>query len=104
MDRELEAWDSHQTRIDELRIAVELSKASVDRADYEAALTDLRLGMSVAFKEISALRHATAVAKTPYVLAHLTDVSDKIVVFAHHKDVIGGIKRETGKLCRSADR
>jgi SNF2 family DNA or RNA helicase len=96
VDRELQAWDGHQKRINELRIAVELSKASEYREDYESAVSDLRVGMSVAFKEMSALRHATAVAKTPYVLAHLADVSNKIVVFPHHKDVIFEIKDRLG--------
>lgn len=44
-----------------------------------------------AFAEIAKLRHATALSKVPQVIEHVTNVLEqekKVVVFAHHKDVI----------------
>ena len=46
------------------------------------------------FEEISKIRHKQSVKKIPYVLEHLENVlenEDKIVVFAHHHDVIDAI-------------
>lgn len=49
---------------------------------------------SVAFTEMSRVRHELGVAKIPHVVAHLTDCleSGPVVCFAHHRDVIDGIK------------
>jgi superfamily II DNA/RNA helicase len=79
---------------------VELAKASDDPADYEAAVTALRDGARAAFTEISKLRHETAVAKIPSVIdflhACLDDDGGKIVLFAHHHDVVNAIAQEFG--------
>jgi len=47
------------------------------------------------FSEISKLRHETALAKVPYVVAHaieLLEDEDCLVIMAHHRDVIEGIR------------
>ena len=44
-----------------------------------------------AFSEISKVRHKTALAKIDHAIAHIENILenvDKLVVFAHHKDVI----------------
>ena len=46
------------------------------------------------FEEISKIRHKQSIKKIPYVLEHLENVlenEDKIVVFAHHHDVVNAI-------------
>ena len=46
------------------------------------------------FEEISEIRHQQALKKIPYVIEHLENVlenEDKVVVFAHHHDVIDAI-------------
>jgi hypothetical protein len=56
----------------------------------------------VLFAEMSKVRHATAVAKLPQVIEYLhtalDDSEDKIVVMAHHHDVVNAIAREFGDL------
>lgn len=97
--REQEAFAAHEARMVELRSRVELSKASEDPADYAAAVADLKKALSVAFEEMARVRHETAVAKIPFVVDHIREVldqRDKLVVFAHHHDVIEAIAKEFG--------
>jgi SWI/SNF-related matrix-associated actin-dependent regulator 1 of chromatin subfamily A len=92
--RENAAVAAYENKLVELRAAVELSKASDDPADYERAVAALEETQTVEFAEMSKIRHDTAVAKIPAVVAHLTEILDtgeKVVVFAHHHDVVDGI-------------
>lgn len=88
---EQKAWAATQAELEGLRAAVELAKASDDEADHKAAIKALREGERAAFTEMSKLRHETALAKVPYVVEHLLNATDKVVCFAHHKDVIKAI-------------
>ncbi len=85
------------SKLAELRAKVELAKASESDEDYRNAVRDLTEAELVAFTEMAKVRHETAVAKIPYVLNHLRDLLDsidKLVVFAHHHDVIDAIMDE----------
>lgn len=91
VQRENSAIAQYEARITALRTAVELAKASDDPADYEAAVAALQGGMTVAFTELSKLRHEVALAKVPDVIAHVREVASegaKIILFAHHRDVM----------------
>lgn len=49
------------------------------------------------FQEISKIRHENAILKIPYVINHIKDClefSNKIIVFAHHRDVIENLRKE----------
>lgn len=99
---ETNAWARNEERLAGLRAAVELSKASEREEDYDAAVKALRDGVSAAFTEISRLRHETALAKVPAVLAHIVNAlesTDKVVVFAHHKDVVAQIEQQFSAAC-----
>lgn len=75
------------------RVDAELAKAGSDD-EYAAAVERLNSAMQAAFAEISALRHATALAKIPQVIEHVTgalEAGEKIVLFAHHLDVIAAL-------------
>ena len=48
--------------------------------------------VDVAFEKMSGVRHRTSLAKVPDVVAHVAKIDHQVVVFAHHKDVIDGIK------------
>lgn len=89
---EVAAWERQETEIDVLRQRVELAKAADSQAEYDDAVTALRARTQAAFTEISKLRHATALAKMPQVVEHiqnaLEDGTQKLIVFAHHRDVI----------------
>ena len=80
-----------------LQAAVELAKASDSDNTYEDAVAALRTGAQAAFTEMASLRHATAVAKIPYVVAHTqealeADDAGKVILFAHHHDVVAGLQ------------
>ena len=99
VDAEVEAYSRHEEQLDALRVAVELAKASDRQEDYEAAVGALKVTAQAAFAEMSKLRHETAVAKIPYVIDHIRSIVEagsKVVVFAHHHDVIEALAAEFG--------
>jgi SWI/SNF-related matrix-associated actin-dependent regulator 1 of chromatin subfamily A len=83
-----------EARLESARVVVELAKAGDDKAAYELAVAELRDLTNAAFTQISQLRHDTAVAKVPQVIEHLTEALDsdeKVVLMAHHHDVVDAI-------------
>jgi SWI/SNF-related matrix-associated actin-dependent regulator 1 of chromatin subfamily A len=88
---ERQAWKQQEEALQELRVRVELAKASDNPEDYAEAVSELRKAMGVAFSEMSRVRHETAVAKAPMVVEHVRDAIEgngKVLLFAHHKDVV----------------
>jgi hypothetical protein len=64
---------------------------------YQEIVEDLEKGYVGSFEELSKLRHKIAKAKLPYVIDHIRsmiDGIDKIVVFAHHHDIIDALYEE----------
>jgi len=100
--REQKIKQEHEQRLTELRVQVELARASENETDYNEAVRALKEGNQVAFTEMSKLRHKTALAKSPFVAEFLKDFiesENKIVCFAHHRDVIATIAKEFGDSC-----
>jgi hypothetical protein len=96
VNKESAVWESNADVIESLRLAVELSKVSDDIEDYKNAVASLREGMTSHFTEMAALRREIAVAKVPFVVEHVRNASEKVVIFAHHKDVIRALQDELG--------
>lgn len=94
---ENKTWNSKNDVIESLRLAVELSKASEDVSEYRAAMRNLKEGISATFTEMAALRQQIALEKVPYVIEHIQNTSEKVVVFAHHKSVISAMKEALGE-------
>jgi len=93
------AWQRNEDAMLAMRAAVELAKASDNPQVYPDAVAALKEAAQAAFTEMSQLRHDTAVAKIPYVVEHVKDAIEdgsKVVVFAHHKDVIQALMAEFG--------
>ena len=83
-------------RLASLRAQVELSKAESEEA-YKTAVESLRNAQQIDFTEMSRLRHETAVAKVPAVLAHVENLMEdnngyKVILAAHHHDVIDQLR------------
>jgi len=96
---ELEAYESRAERLAALQARVELAKATDDPEEHRQAVQALREGVTALFAEMSRLRHATAVAKIPAVIDFVRDAveaSGKVVLFAHHKDVVSAIAEAFG--------
>lgn len=96
MREENKTWDGRQDVMDMLRAAVEIAKVSENEEDYKDAVRNLRSGMAESFAEMSKIRQDIAVAKIPYVLEHLADTEDKVIVFFHHREVGFQLKEALG--------
>jgi SWI/SNF-related matrix-associated actin-dependent regulator of chromatin subfamily A-like protein 1 len=76
-------------KLENLKVAVEMSKASDNPRDYAAAVEALQVGIGAAFSEIAKLRHDTVIAKLPMITEHVRETLDngeKLVLFFHHRD------------------
>jgi SWI/SNF-related matrix-associated actin-dependent regulator 1 of chromatin subfamily A len=83
-----------EERLIALRARVDEARMWADPGAYKRAVAELNQAQFAAFTETSAVRHEVALAKVPQVVAHLKnclDSEDKIVVMAHHHDVIDEI-------------
>jgi SWI/SNF-related matrix-associated actin-dependent regulator 1 of chromatin subfamily A len=99
---ERQAYEAIQEQTARLRADIALADAAGDDRAYQAAVAKLKAVQSVAFAQMSKLRHDTAVAKVPQGIEHLTDAieaSGKVVAFAWHQDVIAELAKEFGKAC-----
>lgn len=69
-------------------------KKLIEQLGFEEAARALE-GQSAAFTEMAKLRHDLGVAKVEKALDHIKDMLDsveKVIVFAHHHDVIDGLR------------
>lgn len=91
--------DLDDGRYEDAYADVEAAEAEIEglaegSAEYAAAVAKLKSARKFLFEEMSRVRHDTAVAKIPYAIEHLRSVmadGRKVVVFAHHRDVIEAI-------------
>lgn len=61
---------------------------------YEEALRQMEVGAGIAFTEMASKRKTVALSKIPFVVEHvsnLLDSGEKVILFAHHRDVIAGL-------------
>jgi SNF2 family DNA or RNA helicase len=90
---ENDCMESKESTYNELKAKVELAKAGSEDA-YRNAVKELQSAMQVSFEEMARLRHETALAKAPAVIEDVQEALEsveKVVIFAHHKDVISKI-------------
>jgi hypothetical protein len=80
-----------EDKVADLKAKVELAKVGDSSEAYQAAVDALAKGFTAGFDEIARIRHETALAKVGRVVEYLKgdlEAVDKLVVFAHHVDVI----------------
>lgn len=80
-----------------LRLRVELAKASENPDEYKRAVAGLKEGIKVSFEELSIIRRDTAIAKIPVVTEHVASIlseGHKVILFAHHKEVVRKVAAE----------
>ena len=85
-----------KTRRESFRVEKEKALATGDEVEYNRIVKELTEYTQASFEEMSRIRHETAMAKLPQAIEHLEGLleeTDKIVVFAHHRDVIAGLKQ-----------
>lgn len=90
---EAEALQRVRAAVEAAEVEVELAKTAADDEAFKAAAQQLRDARAYAFGEVARVRHATALAKAPAAIEYIKDVIEsvgvKVIVFAHHLDVIG---------------
>jgi len=100
VEAEADAFRRHEEKLAELRAEADLAHAAGDEEGYKAAVGKLKDAAQVAFTEMSRHRHAVAVAKLPQVIEHVDNMLEsgieKVVVFAHHHDVVDGLMEHFG--------
>jgi SWI/SNF-related matrix-associated actin-dependent regulator 1 of chromatin subfamily A len=91
--RQLEAMEAADA---ELRLA----RTEDDRAAYAAAAEKLKYLNEVAFEDMAKYRHMLALSKVPaatdYITTLLESGVEKIIVFAHHRDVLEALQTNLG--------
>ena len=95
VNSEREAYQKWEERLNELKLAVEVAKILEDKEDYRKAVAELEEAVRSAFTEMARERHNVALAKVDYVVDHIANIIENetpVVVFAHHRDVIDGIR------------
>jgi hypothetical protein len=92
IEAERAASARHEADLFAAQVAVELAKAGDDEQAYKDAVAKVRGVVQTAFTEMAKLRHDTALAKVPAVVERVLDATGKVVIMAHHKDVIAGIR------------
>ena len=93
---ELQTGEAHDEILIELAVAKELAKTD---DEYEAKLKALIDQERIIFAEVAKKRHELAVAKIPLAIEHIENLleqTDKVVVFAHHSEVLDELKIRFG--------
>jgi len=93
--RQAEAFLRHEQAINTLEEAQETAQAMGDNDSFKAAAKSLTNARRIAFEETSRERHKVAMAKVPHAIEHvklfLESCESKIILFAHHKDVVAAL-------------
>lgn len=95
--REQEVYNSNGERLRLAQRAAQMAYQLEQWEQYEKALQQFYEIKKYALAEISRARHETALHKVPLVIDYIHEVleyTDKVVVFAHHQDVIVRIAKE----------
>lgn len=93
---ELASWKKRGEIIEKLNLALTLAKVSENIEEYREAMRNLKEGISAQFTEMSKLRQQVALLKVPYVVEHVQNVENKVVIFAHHRAVVEALREELG--------
>lgn len=106
IEEERRLWSGYEGELADLEAECEAAAISGDEKTYAEAALKLTVRQRVAFTELSRARHRLAVAKIPlcteHILSALESGSRPLVVFAHHRDVVEGIRDsilEAGHSC-----
>jgi hypothetical protein len=94
---------AHEQEIVDLQAEADLAHAAGNDAAYKEAVKKLHAKTMVAFNEMAKMRHETALAKVPKVIEHVKGMLDegveKVILFAHHHDVVAAFEKEFGDVC-----
>lgn len=93
----IELSNGHSIKTEPILCDLSRAKRDVENASdssYENSVAKLKHSQQMAFEEIAKVRHEDALAKLPQAIQFIKDAleeSEKIIVFAWHRDVIDGL-------------
>lgn len=90
----------------EERLLISRKAQELAQLRHENAVQRLNQWRGAAIQEITAIRHKTALKKMPSVVEHVfntLDEAEKVVVFAHHHDMIDGLAEQLGDCAVTFD-
>jgi SWI/SNF-related matrix-associated actin-dependent regulator of chromatin subfamily A-like protein 1 len=97
-DPDFRRWRELYERDYEAKLAA--LEAAKTQVEYRLAVRALDEFTGVAFQEMSDFRHRTALAKLPACIEYIDDMLtaglDKLVIFAHHQDVLAKLAEHYG--------
>ena len=102
VEEEKRKAESLNEKIEQITAQAMMADAEGNEVAFRHAVRQLRSAEAMAFDEMSRIRHDTAIAKIPHMIEHLDDsleTSPKIIVFAHHLDVIEALAAHYGTQC-----
>lgn len=79
----------------------EVAKNSGDVDDYVNAVNKMQKSLSIAFNQLSAARRRMGIRKVKYAIEHIKELLenvDKIIVFAHHHEVIDSLRESLNEF------
>lgn len=88
-----------ELRVKGIKAEARRMKAAGNTEGYKDAVNQLRKAYGVAFEEMAAIRRELAIAKIPFAIEHITDIiesGEKVVVMAHHREVIDTLQDHFG--------
>jgi SWI/SNF-related matrix-associated actin-dependent regulator 1 of chromatin subfamily A len=99
---ELDAFEDDDTT--DLQVAIELAKAGDDKAAYTAMVNQMAGRLRRTGEDLFTLRKNTAIAKAQMpavmdLLEEAVEESGKVIIFAHHKEVVRIIAQKFGAAC-----
>jgi len=97
VDKENAVSKPYEIKREELRIKAEKAKELENKDEYNKIIRELKVTTDIMFIKMSKVRHETAIAKIPDVCDHVENMLEqgikKVVLFAHHRDVIEEIHK-----------
>lgn len=97
---EAKLFEAQSAPIENARREAEQAQAVGDETSYRKAVAKLSQAEELVFENMSTARKETAIAKIPYATSLLDNVlleQDKVVVFAHHREVVEKLAAYYGK-------
>jgi SNF2 family DNA or RNA helicase len=95
------AFLQHEEALEQLELLEDMAEVMGDKDEFLEATKRLESARKIAFEDMARERRELAVAKIPAVAEHVINILEssdsKVLVFAHHHDVIGGLEEAFNK-------
>lgn len=95
LDEEIDTHEFRERRINEHKQSIKRALANGDEVAYQDAVDALREDQQATFAVLARLRQEIGLAKVPLVIDYIgtaLEAEEKVVVFAHHREVIRRIR------------